>query len=62
MVALYDANAASALSFVKQKLGASGVELEYSKEQVGYLNRLGGRASDLEIVSASPRYQHPESK
>lgn len=49
-VALYDADSTSALLFVKQKLRDSGVDLEYTKEQIDYVERLGGRASDLESV------------
>lgn len=52
-IALYDADAASALSFVKQKLQDAGINLDFSQEQVAYIDRLGGRASDLESVSIS---------
>jgi hypothetical protein len=50
-IALYDADAASALSFVKQKLKDAGVDQTFTPEQTAYLERLGGRASDLESVS-----------
>jgi hypothetical protein len=50
-IALYDADAASALSFVKQKLGDADINLEYTHAQTEYVERLGGRASDLESVS-----------
>jgi hypothetical protein len=50
MIALYDADASSALSFVKQKLKDGGIGLDYSKEQVHQVKMLGGRASDLEFV------------
>jgi hypothetical protein len=52
-VALYDADSTSALSFVKGKLRDYGVELEYTKEQIEYVERLGGRASDIQTVSSS---------
>jgi RNA12 protein len=52
-VALYDADTTSALSFVKGKLRDYGVELEYTKEQIEYVERLGGRASDIQTVSSS---------
>jgi RNA12 protein len=58
MIALYDANASSALSFVKQKLRDNGVELDYSKEQVDQVKKLGGRASDLEIVKFLEQNHH----
>ncbi|KIM87636.1 hypothetical protein PILCRDRAFT_815213 [Piloderma croceum F 1598] len=49
-IALYDADAASALSFVKQKLKDAGVDQTFTAEQTAYLERLGGRASDLESL------------
>ena len=49
-IALYDADAASALSFVKQKLTDAGVDQTFTPEQTAYVERLGGRASDLESV------------
>ncbi|OBZ75791.1 Mitochondrial escape protein 2 [Grifola frondosa] len=48
LIALSDADNASALSFVKQKLHDVGVEVEFTPEQTAYVERLGGRASDLE--------------
>jgi hypothetical protein len=50
-IALYDADTASALSFVKQKLKDAGIDQTFTTEQTAYLERLGGRASDLESVS-----------
>lgn len=50
-IALHDADAASALSFVKQKLKDAGIDQTFTAEQTAYLERLGGRASDLESVS-----------
>ncbi|KII88921.1 hypothetical protein PLICRDRAFT_590111 [Plicaturopsis crispa FD-325 SS-3] len=49
-IALYDADATSALSFVTKKLRDTGVDLELSSQQVTYVQRLGGRASDLESL------------
>ncbi|KAH9925242.1 RNA12 protein-domain-containing protein [Fomitopsis serialis] len=50
VITLSDADNSSALSFVKQKLQDSGVDARFSKEQVSYIQRLGGRASDLESL------------
>ncbi|KDQ60596.1 hypothetical protein JAAARDRAFT_67035 [Jaapia argillacea MUCL 33604] len=47
-IALHDADAASVLAFVQQKLNDSGADLTFTAEQVSLLERLGGRASDLE--------------
>lgn len=52
-ISLSDADHASALAFVKQKLHDSGMDVEFTREQTSYIERLGGRASDLESVSAS---------
>lgn len=50
-IALYDADAASALSYVKQKLNDVGLNIPFSGSETQYVERLGGRASDLESVS-----------
>ncbi|KAF8208542.1 exonuclease [Mycena galopus ATCC 62051] len=47
-IALYDADAASALAFVKRKLEDAHINLEYTRGQVTSVERLGGRATDLE--------------
>ena len=39
------------MSFVKQKLHDAGVDVDFTSHQVAYIERLGGRASDLEVVS-----------
>lgn len=52
-IALYDADPASSLAFVRQKLGDAGVNVSFTNEEVQCLQRLGGRASDLESVSTS---------
>ncbi|EIN07712.1 hypothetical protein PUNSTDRAFT_114198 [Punctularia strigosozonata HHB-11173 SS5] len=49
-IALYDADAASALSYVKQKLNDAGVNIPFSGRETEYVERLGGRASDLESL------------
>ncbi|KAJ7210678.1 RNA12 protein-domain-containing protein [Mycena haematopus] len=49
-IALYDADAASALAFVKRKLKDADINLEYTREQVACVQRLGGRATDLESL------------
>lgn len=50
LITLSDADNASALSFVKQKLHDAGVDVRFNSEQRTYIQRLGGRASDLESV------------
>ncbi|KAJ7756804.1 RNA12 protein-domain-containing protein [Mycena maculata] len=49
-IALYDADSASSLAFVKRKLKDADINLDYTREQVSYVERLGGRASDLESL------------
>lgn len=49
-IALYDADAASALQFVKQRLHESGIDADFSEKETMYVERLGGRASDLASV------------
>lgn len=51
MIQLRDADTMSSLLFVKQKLQSIGMNLEFTREQAADVERLGGRASDLEIVS-----------
>lgn len=53
-ISFSDADNASALSFVKQKLHDSGLDVKFSSAQTAYIERLGGRASDLESVSSQP--------
>ena len=50
-MALSDADASSALSFVMQKLREDGSVKTLTSDQRRYVGRLGGRASDLESVS-----------
>ncbi|KAI0670636.1 RNA12 protein-domain-containing protein [Trametes maxima] len=49
-ISLSDADNASAMSFVKQKLHDSGVDAKFTQQQMAYIDRLGGRASDLESL------------
>lgn len=49
-VQLSDADTASALSFVKQKLHDADIHVRFDQEETTQLERLGGRASDLESV------------
>ena len=49
-VALSDADSSSSLSFVKQKLQDAGIDIGISADDTQYVERLGGRASDLESV------------
>lgn len=50
-IALSDADASSAISFVEQKLRGTRIEGGLAPEQKKSVERLGGRASDLETVS-----------
>jgi len=58
-IALSDADSASSLSFVKQKLHDSGIDIGISGQQAQSVERLGGRASDLESVSPLPYLSNP---
>ncbi|KAK7015902.1 mitochondrial escape protein 2 [Paramarasmius palmivorus] len=49
-VAIYDADAASALSYVQQKLRGAEINVQLTSEETSYLERLGGRSSDLESL------------
>ncbi|KAH9901129.1 RNA12 protein-domain-containing protein [Cubamyces lactineus] len=49
-ISLSDADNASAISFVQQKLKDSGVDVKFTQQQLAYIDRLGGRASDLESL------------
>ncbi|KAF7974077.1 hypothetical protein HWV62_13499 [Athelia sp. TMB] len=49
-IALSDADADTALSFVTQKLKDAGIEQSFNAEETAYLERLGGRASDLDSL------------
>ncbi|KAM6500724.1 RNA12 domain containing protein [Amanita muscaria] len=50
VIQLSDADAASSLLFVKQKLHDLGLNVEFTSEQTVCIERLGGRASDLESL------------
>ncbi|KAI0928247.1 hypothetical protein AcW1_005551 [Taiwanofungus camphoratus] len=50
LIALSDADNHSALSFIKQKLHDDGTAVEFTSVQKSYVQRLGGRASDLESL------------
>ncbi|KAF5372862.1 hypothetical protein D9758_001752 [Tetrapyrgos nigripes] len=49
-IALYDADSSNALSFVKQKLHRNNADLGLTDEDTAYVERLGGRSSDLESL------------
>ncbi|KAJ7632265.1 RNA12 protein-domain-containing protein [Roridomyces roridus] len=49
-ITLYDADAKSSLAFVKRKLKDADINLDYTTDQVAAVQRLGGRASDLESL------------
>jgi hypothetical protein len=44
------------LAFVKRKLEDADIDLEYTREQVASVERLGGRATDLENVGIRVLY------
>jgi hypothetical protein len=50
MIALSDADNASALEFVKAKLHEAGIEIQFSHDEREMINYLGGRASDVATV------------
>ncbi|KAF8078176.1 RNA12 protein-domain-containing protein [Lyophyllum atratum] len=49
-IALSDADFRSSVSFVKQKLRDADIPADFTPEQTAYIERLGGRASDLESL------------
>ncbi|KAL1746991.1 RNA12 protein-domain-containing protein [Schizophyllum fasciatum] len=49
-VALSDADPDTSLSYVKQKLHDAEVDASFTSAQIGLIQRLGGRASDLESL------------
>ncbi|KDQ33744.1 hypothetical protein PLEOSDRAFT_1033437 [Pleurotus ostreatus PC15] len=49
-IALSDADTSSALSFVKQRLRDSDIDVHFTKSETELVERLGGRASDLESL------------
>ncbi|KAG9318163.1 RNA12 protein-domain-containing protein [Chiua virens] len=49
-IPLYDADTRSAVEFVRHRLRDAGMIAELSKPEVASIERLGGRASDLEIL------------
>ncbi|ESK85972.1 hypothetical protein Moror_9473 [Moniliophthora roreri MCA 2997] len=49
-IPVYDADSASALSYVQQKLRDAEIDIQFSGEETSYLERLGGRSSDLESL------------
>jgi hypothetical protein len=50
MIALHDADSASALQFVEARLHNAGIDIQFSREETEKINCLGGRASDLASV------------
>nr|GAT47512.1 predicted protein [Mycena chlorophos] len=54
-IALSDADAESALAFVKHKLDEARIRLDYTAQQVASIQRLGGRASDLHNLISKVR-------
>jgi hypothetical protein len=49
-VALTDADSASSLLYITQKLKEASIDYDIRPEEVELVERLGGRASDLETV------------
>ena len=50
-VALSDADPRSSVSFVQQKLRDADIQVDFTPEQIAYIERLGGRASELNSVN-----------
>jgi len=50
VIPLPDADTTSSLLFVKQKLHDHGLDTEFTQDQIAYVERLGGRASELESL------------
>ncbi|KAJ3533719.1 hypothetical protein NM688_g7243 [Phlebia brevispora] len=50
IIALSDADSASALSLVKEKLRDANIDTDFGHEETSYIERLGGRAEDLESL------------
>ena len=53
IIALSDADSESALSLVKQKLQEANLPDDIDRDEITYIERLGGRAEDLESVSVA---------
>ena len=51
IIALSDADSVSALSLVRQKLQDAQIDINFGREETSLVERLGGRAEDLESVS-----------
>lgn len=49
-VAISDADPASSLSYIKQKLKDASVDYNITPEEMSLIERTGGRASDLDTV------------
>ncbi|KAL0577896.1 mitochondrial escape protein 2 [Marasmius crinis-equi] len=49
-IPVYDADPATALEYVQKKLKDADVNVKLSNEEVSYIERLGGRSSDLESL------------
>ncbi|OCH95302.1 hypothetical protein OBBRIDRAFT_878653 [Obba rivulosa] len=50
LIALSDADDVNAMIFVRRRLQEVNIEVEFNPEEVSYIQRLGGRASDLESL------------
>ncbi|KAG7086673.1 hypothetical protein E1B28_002613 [Marasmius oreades] len=49
-IPVYDADPATALDYVHKKLKDADINVQLSREEVTYIERLGGRSSDLESL------------
>ncbi|KAF9262196.1 exonuclease [Marasmius fiardii PR-910] len=49
-IPIYDADPATALDYVQKKLKDADMNITLSREEVSYIERLGGRSSDLESL------------
>lgn len=56
MIVLADADSASALSLVKEKLHSANIDVDFSRDETEHVERLGGRAEDLESVSGTLKW------
>lgn len=57
-IALSDADTSSALSFLKQRMNEASIDVAFSQKESELVERLGGRASDLESVSQCSHSTH----
>ncbi|KAH0584119.1 hypothetical protein H2248_009688 [Termitomyces sp. 'cryptogamus'] len=59
LIALSDADSRSSISFVRQKLRDADIDVDLTSNQIVYVERLGGRSSDLESLVHQIRNGQP---